>query len=239
MNKSKLATDSKGLRNESDQNLTYHAFEKIRQDILSCRLKPDARLPLDDLRARYDVGATPLREALMRLTSDGLVVFEQNKGFRVAAVSRDDLIDAVEIQVELNMIALRKSIELGDDEWEGQLLSSYHRLSKKSKLSSEAEVTEMDSSWSDRHRDFHDTMISACGSKWLINFYEVITDQTNRYLRLSVEYLEQPRDDNSEHKAIMEAVLERDADSACNLLSEHLFRTRDKLLQIEPTIFGT
>ncbi len=230
--------DTNVSANESDQNLTYQAFENIRHDILICRLKPDARLPLDELRERYQVGATPLREALMRLTSDGLVVFEQNRGFRVAAVSRDDLVDAVEIQIELNMIALRKSIELGDDEWEGNLISSFHRLSKQSKLSPDAEVTEMDSRWSQRHREFHDTLVSACGSKWLVNFYEVITDQTNRYLRLSVEYLEQPRDDNSEHREIMEAALERDSDKACRSLSEHLLRTRDKLLQIEPTIFG-
>lgn len=95
--------------------MSNKAFEGLYQDILECRLLPNVRLPLDDLRERHSVAATPLRQVLMRLTTDGLVVFTQNRGFRVAPVSRDDLIYATDVQIDINIIAFRKSIALGDD----------------------------------------------------------------------------------------------------------------------------
>jgi GntR family carbon starvation induced transcriptional regulator len=217
-------------------NMSNQAFESIRQDILECRLKPDSRLTLDELRERYNVGATPLREALMRLTTDGLVVFTQNRGFRVASVSKEDLIDAMATQIELTRIAFSKSIELGDDQWEGDLISSFHRLSKLKKYL-EGAGRRMNPEWSKVHREFHYNLVRACGSRWLLNFIEAITDQTTRYVRLSIEALREPRVEETEHRDIMNAALARDTEKACRLLEAHFVKTRDNLLKAKPSIF--
>jgi len=220
------------------KNLTQTARDAIRRDILECRLAPGDRLTVEDLRERLKIGATPLREALMGLTAEGLVLFEPNRGFRVAPVSRHDFDDAVETYIEISLLALKKAIRLGDDAWEGQIVGTFHRMTKLSKLRVDAQRPEMDDQWFVMHQLFHRSLISSCDSRWLTNFYDTIADHTNRYLRLSVEYLSLPRDDESEHEAIMDAVLKRDSRLASTLLKQHLRLTHSKILQIEPSIFG-
>src|SRR5579872_2820386 len=76
-------------KRSADQTLTASALNRIRSDIIACRLMPDERLRFEALRERYGMGVSPLREALMRLEAEGLVRLEQNKGFRVSEVSED------------------------------------------------------------------------------------------------------------------------------------------------------
>jgi GntR family carbon starvation induced transcriptional regulator len=220
-----------------DSGLSNQIFEAIRRDILECRLEPDARLTLGDLRKRYSVGATPLREALMRLTTDGLVIFTHNRGFRVAPVSREDLADSTQMLIELTSLAIRKAIELGNTKWEGDILSSFHQLSKLPKLiKGEGGRKEMSPEWSRLHREFHRNLYGACNSRWLMTFLDAITDQASRYVRLSIErYV--PRDEEIEHREIMNAVLARDADKASRLLESHYTKTRDNLLKVGSRLF--
>ena len=104
------------------QTLHARVLTLIRADIVTCRLMPNDRLTLEALRERYQVGWSPIREALMRLEAEGMVRLEQNKGFRVAAVSRDSLCDLMQSRIELESITLRRSIENGGVEWEADLL---------------------------------------------------------------------------------------------------------------------
>src|ERR1700740_254444 len=69
------------------------AYERIRQEIVGGRLLPGEKLRVDALRDRYEIGGSPLREALARLTAEGLVFQQEQKGFRVSAVSAGDLIE--------------------------------------------------------------------------------------------------------------------------------------------------
>ncbi|MFX5785409.1 GntR family transcriptional regulator, partial [Acinetobacter baumannii] len=78
---------------------------------------------------RYGIGATAIREALSRLVSDGLVESEDQRGFAVASISREDLIDLTNTRMDVEGLALRRSIERGDVEWEVNIVSSFHRLS--------------------------------------------------------------------------------------------------------------
>ena len=202
-------------------------YELLRRDILECRLKPGMRLRFEELRALYEIGLSPLREALMKLASDGLVVLEAHKGFRVAPVSRSDLLDITFMRKEFDATGIKLSIEKGDDAWEASIVASLHELSKKPKLGSEGLL---DGEWEKRHRAFHLTLVSACGSPWLLHFREQLYDQADRYRRLSVQYLREPRDHLGEHREIAEATLARDADAAVFLIRRHLDRTIQILL---------
>ncbi|MCD6074021.1 MAG: hypothetical protein K0Q70_904, partial [Rhodospirillales bacterium] len=71
--------------------LASTVFDRLRQDVLNGVLRPNEKLRIESLRQRYDVGASPVREALNRLVSEGLVLLEDQKGFRVAPVSREEL----------------------------------------------------------------------------------------------------------------------------------------------------
>ncbi len=202
-------------------------YELLRRDILECRLKPGVRLRFEELRALYEIGLSPLREALMKLASDGLVVLEEHKGFRVAPVSRSDLLDITFMRKEFDAMGVRLSIEKGDDAWESSILASLHELSKKPKLGPDGLV---DAEWEKRHRAFHLTLVSACGSPWMLHFREQLYDQADRYRRLSVQYLREPRDHLAEHREIAEAALARDSDAAVFLIRRHLDRTVQILL---------
>ncbi|MGB8039663.1 MAG: GntR family transcriptional regulator, partial [Pseudolabrys sp.] len=110
-----------------EPTVNAQVFRQIRIDIVTCRLMPNERLRVESLRERYRVGGSPIREALMRLEVEGLVILEQNKGFRVSPASREHLLDLMKTRVEIEGLALRWSIENGGVDWEANLLAAYHR----------------------------------------------------------------------------------------------------------------
>ena len=204
---------------------TYHL---IKSDILNCRLMPGAKLRFEDLRDRYEVGISPLREALVRLSADGLVVLEDHRGFHVAPVSRADLIDVTQMRIMLECKAIAAAITNGDDEWESRVMGSYHLLSKTERFVDGDRV--LGQEWEDRHRDFHSLLLAACGSRWLLNLRTLLYDQSDRYRRLSLQTRQQPRQANVEHREMLDTVLARNVEAACDLLTKHIQKTTDILL---------
>jgi GntR family carbon starvation induced transcriptional regulator len=205
------------------------AFDRIRNDIIRGRLVPNMRLRLEDLRERYDMGFSPLREALTRLQSEGLVVLQQMKGFRVSPVSPDHLHDTTRVRVEIEQMGLKWAIEKGDVDWEAGIISTFHKLSKQSK-SVPGNPAAINEEWHQLHRAFHGALISACGSPVLMSICDALFDQAQRYVAVSIRYLADRRDDVGEHREIMEAVLDRNAERACLLNSEHIRRTTAKVV---------
>ena len=197
---------------------TSELVGRLREDLLAGALKPGEPLRLAMVRERYGAGLTPLREALFQLVAEGLVTTEDQRGFRVAEVSRDDLTDLTEQRVFLEGQALRLSIEHGDLAWESNVLAAHHRLANTPML--HPATATLTDAWSEAHRDFHRVLVEACGSAWLLRFREVLSDQAERYRRLSIR--EDPdRDVALEHRRLAEAVLARDADLAVERLAAH------------------
>ncbi len=201
-------------------------LEDLRRDILECHWAPGAKLRFEALRAQYEVGLSPLREALSRLAVEGLVVGVDRRGFTVAPVSLADLDEITELRCELEGLALRWSIERGDDSWESAVVGAFHHLSRVA-----AEVPgrtrQISADWELRHTAFHQAMAGACGSSRLLQLRAQFFNQTNRYRRLAVAYSQVPRDDRGEHRALMDAALARDADRAVALIHKHIRRTAD------------
>src|SRR5207244_8678450 len=102
---------------------------RLRADIVKNTFEPQAKLKFAELTRRYELGIGTLREALSQLVSEGLVVLEAGKGFRVAPVSRRDLAEVTEHYVGFEKRALSQSIAAGDDEWETRIVASFHSLS--------------------------------------------------------------------------------------------------------------
>lgn len=209
---------------------TLHArvLAQIRADIVTCRLMPNERLTLETLRDQYRAGFSPLREALMRLAAEGLVQLTQNKGFRVAGVSRDSLFDLMQSRIDIETIALRRSIENGGVEWEADLLAAFHRLSKQSKLG-RAQGDAISSEWSKAHRAFHCALVAACNSPIMLSIREGLFEKAERYVALAILSKLAPRNDLAEHEQIMRAALARSASRAVTLNREHIERTFNKV----------
>jgi GntR family carbon starvation induced transcriptional regulator len=224
-------------RAKKDQTLASTALQRLQADIISCRLKPGQRLRFEQLKTEYGLGLSPLREALMRLASEGLVRVEDHRGFRVAPISRSDLLDITSVRKEIEGMAVRLAIELGDDHWEAQILAAYHTLSKWEGRRLKDGLVHPE--WEKRHGAFHHALVAACGSPTLLRFRKQLFEHTERYRAASLPlHTMQPRDVLGEHRKLMEAVLDRDVSAAVYLLQEHFGRTTKLLLQAEPTIFA-
>ena len=202
------------------------ALTKLRRDILTGVFAPGSKLRVDELRASYDIGASPLREALSRLVSNGLVTAQGQKGFRVATVSDADIRDITDTRKLLEHAALEDSLNNGDAEWERQVAVAYDQLHREHMAVQNTAGASVDA-WELANERFHDTLVSACESKWLLNFRHIIYDQAARYRRLVMLDNEQERGAHEEHRQMLESALARDVEKSCRLADLHAERTYD------------
>jgi DNA-binding GntR family transcriptional regulator len=208
---------------------TEEAHARIRADILAGRHRPGDRLRILELAAALSVSHTVVREALCRLLSDGLVVAEAQRGFRVTSVSAKELADLTDLRVSIECQALRRSIACGDIGWESRIVASAHALSRTAERVQNDGVRLSDE-WSREHGIFHEALVSACDSDVLLRVRAMLFEQSERYRRLSVPLADQQRDIDGEHRNLTAAVLEHDADRAAGLLENHLRTTTAILL---------
>jgi DNA-binding GntR family transcriptional regulator len=210
------------------RTLTTDLFEQLRSDILHNRLDPGSRLRFRDLRARYESGLSPLREALMRLAAEGLVILEDHKGFRVAPVSRDEMVDIANTLIELEAIAIRMATEKGDDRWEAEVVARFHELSKRTMFAADGTL---DPEWEARNVAFHESLYAACGSPALKLVWHVLYEGHSRSRRLRTKKAGKPgRYVSKEHEALMQATIKRDAGTAISLLRKHRSATLQDVL---------
>ena len=214
-------------------NLSEQAHEVLKRDILAAVYVPGERLRLDALSARYGIGVVPLREALNRLSSEGFVERQSQRGFVVAPMSLPALEELVKTRIWLETKALSESIKAATDAWEERVIVAFHRLERTQRMI-EAECGQrLNQTWEDLHKEFHMQLISGCGSSWLLKFCSTMMDQSVRYRNLSVNFTKARRGDAiSEHRDILDAVLDRDGERSIELLEAHYTRTLEGLRPI-------
>jgi DNA-binding GntR family transcriptional regulator len=218
----------------SSSTQTSTVYDRLREDLLSGRLEPGRKLQMRFLTDLYQTGQTPLREALNRLTSDGLVESRDQRGFYVADISRNELAELTKTRCWVESLALRESMAAATRQWEEQLLLAQHRLGRTPR-SLNAEHFEDNPEWERLHRIYHRTLIGNCGSQSLIAFCGQLADQLYRYRRLSIRKAFPSRHVTDEHQAIMDAVLGGDADHAAALLTKHYTQTAEVILEDQRT----
>jgi DNA-binding GntR family transcriptional regulator len=204
-------------------------YDRLQADILSGELKPGKKLRLKELIDIYDTGNSPLREALNRLSANGMVVREENRGFRVPPASTEELNELTRTRCWLEEIALRESIANGDVAWEERIVLAYHWLSRAAQ-STDADARHTSPEWEEHHREFHMALISACNSRILIDFCSQLQKRTFRYRNLAEVVAYRDRHELEEHRELQEAALNRDVESAVKLLAKHYTVTSEIVL---------
>jgi DNA-binding GntR family transcriptional regulator len=215
-------------RTEPARSLTKAIYGKLREDILSARLKPGEKLRIGELCDRYGYSSTPVREALMLLAAQSLVHNEEMRGFFVARASPEDFLELTETRCLVEEAALARSIERGDQDWEARLAAAFSRLAQATLPPGGARF-DRNPDWVSRHNAFHDALIGACGSTLLIEFCGQLRDRSYRYRRIvSFE-----RKDGwlEEHRAVLSATIDRDVERAVRLLKEHYRKTAEITLR--------
>lgn len=217
------------------RNLSEQAYDRIRHDILYGELFPNEKLQIDAISERYGIGVVPVREALNRLSSEGLVDRKSHRGFFVATISMADLEELVKTRIWLETLALQQSMQHMDEAWEEEAVVRYHRLARTQRLLPTQEGREISEEWEVRHKAFHLHLLSRCGSALLLGFCSTLMDQAVRYRNLSMNTTPsrlRREGAAAEHQAILDAVLEHDTTLACRLLTEHYLTTLEGLRQV-------
>lgn len=199
-----------------ERSLTLDVYSRLRADILSGQLAPSLKLKLAVLTERYGAGASPIREALSRLSAEQLVEKLDNRGFRVSPVSRAELDDIVRARRLLEDDALRASIARGDETWEDRLTAAFFRLDR---------TNRKDPRWEALHRRFHETLLDRCGSNIILGYCSELYDLAIRYRNIARTNARSGRDVNAEHRRIYDAAIARDCDAAAEALLAHYAAT--------------
>jgi len=205
-------------------SLTAEAFARIRAEILSCRLKPGQKLVIADLCQTFGFSLGAIREALSRLTSEGLVEAEPRKGFRVTPITEDELRDITGVRATIEGMCLANAIQNGDLKWESHIVATQFELSRLP-LQDRLDPDRVSEDWAETHKLFHAALVAACDSPWLLKLRETLFVQAERYRRVSVPLDRAGRDLTAEHNEIAAATLARDVEAACAAIRAHLEKT--------------
>lgn len=213
-------------RKRQGRSLAADIYGSLRDEILFGSRCPGERLHLTEISRAYDVSLSVVREAVTKLASEHLVQATPQHGFRVQELSERHLTDLTYVRIELESLALRDSIAKGDVAWEGRVISAHHVLAKARLVDPDGKIRE---EWMLAHRDFHQALTDACESDILKSLRGQLFDASELYRywsgRSSVH-----RDVAGEHQHVLEAALNRDADAAVLLITEHIRQTTKILL---------
>src|SRR3954466_8505305 len=204
--------------------LSERAASLVEHDILAGLLAPGSRLGIVDLVQRYEIGATPLREGLSRLMSRGLIVGTGQRGFRVADISREDLLDITLMRTAVEIEAIRLAIAGGDDAWEAGIVSALHQMRRHIERTGD-EFREGAEDFDRLHKGFHTALLAACGSTRMLSAHSDLYDQAYRYRRVMMRAIDSGKRFVREHQLLADCVLSRDISGAQTMLAAHLRST--------------
>lgn len=202
-----------------DDTVAATVWRRVRTDILSGALPPGRKLRLDALRESYGASVSTLREVLNRLATEGLVLAEGQRGFEVAPVSPANLREIADLRLIVEAQALDDSFRRGDVDWEARVLAAWHRLAAMEKAMERGDRGEV-ALWKRRDWEFHQALISACGSEVLMHLHGGVFDKYLRYQMIALSFRGEVA--AREHRALRDAALARDADAARAILALHL-----------------
>ncbi|NRF71249.1 GntR family transcriptional regulator [Aquincola sp. S2] len=209
----------------ASRTLIERSYQRLRDDIVEGRLGPGEKLRVEHLKARYEVGAGTLREAITRLVSDALVVAEGQRGFRVAPMALADLEDLTRLRLHIEIDALRQSIRRGDAAWRAQLQQAFSELS----AFEQPIRPEQRPRWEQLNARFHEALIAACDSPWTMKVLRLLGRHSERYRRFAIGLADDSRDVHAEHRQIFEMAMSGQEARAALALEVHIRSTPDQL----------
>jgi DNA-binding GntR family transcriptional regulator len=205
------------------------ALMKLRADILSGHLVPGTKIVIEDLIDAYQIGVTPLRDALAQLVGSGLVCRRAQRGFQVAPVSRDDLHAVAKSRKLIELAAFELSLQNVDDVWKMRATAAHMAFCDASR--GVGDNRPISDEWEQRHRAFHFALLSGCGSPTLYSLCANLHDQFDRYRRLALPTLSFMSGVDQDHEVLLEAALDGRIAEALAVLGQHIDDTYTVIAQ--------
>lgn len=215
------------------ETITESATQLLEHEILRGVLQPGSRLAVVDLSNRYEIGVTPIREALSRLVALDLVEAIGRRGFHVKELSFEDLRDNTMVRFTIEREALEISMRKGGDAWESDLIASLHLLQRFVERTG-PEFGQGDEELDTLHHNFHRALIGGSGSPRLADFAHNLYNQAYRYRMVNMSRLREPVAFLEMHRTLADAALRRDEKLAVELLCDHLRSTQKNIYPEQP-----
>ncbi len=195
-----------------------YVYREVRARILSGALPHGTVLNQEVLAAELDVSTTPLREAMRRLSAEGLVLLGAHRDARVAPLTAAEARSLVEVREQLDPLAVRLAAEQRDERDAARIREAAASLEPLDAGSGLAAL--------EAHRAFHTALYRASHNDLLIGLLDGLWDKADRYRRAALEAREDSPDDRArvqaEHAAMMTAVLDGDPDAAEAQMRRHV-----------------
>jgi DNA-binding GntR family transcriptional regulator len=208
-----------------DSSLTHRAYVQIRAALISCRLAPGGRLNIAQLQRDIGVSQAAVREALSRLTAEGLATIERNSGFRAAPISMEGYRELATACITIEVPLLRSSIQNGDYTWEGELLSSYHVASRVlAEAGSDAASVD---AYVGHREEFHRKLFSACDNHWLLWSWSLLYAQLLRFRHTLTDLARFERGLHDEYREFLDVAIDRNVELSVELWC----RNHDKVVE--------
>jgi DNA-binding GntR family transcriptional regulator len=189
------------------------ADQQLRRAILRGDFAPGEVLKISALEKQLNVSATPLREALRNLATDGLVELHSHGSARVASVDTAEAAELYEVRLLLEPVALERSVAKGDAEYRTRVEGAWHAF------------TGDESPTPPRHAALHREMLSACDSTWLLRVTLQLADRAGLLIAHGRVGREFDYDVIASHEPLFRLVLAGDAAGAADELRRHLQNT--------------
>lgn len=197
-------------------------YETLKTDILMGHFAPGSKLKIETLKERYGMGVNVIRESLARLATEDLVDSEDQKGFHVAKISASRLSDLTRLRILLETDGVKHSFVNGGIDWESDLVAAHHKLAYIEDKMIEDEAKHL-TIWHQCDWQFHATLISACGSQLHCLYHQRIFEQFRQFVTVDLKTNGfRGHDIIDEHRAIVEAALQRDFPRCAKALESHL-----------------
>jgi GntR family carbon starvation induced transcriptional regulator len=213
----------------TEKTTAERAYRLLREDIVSGALTPGQKLKIEMLRNRYEIGSGPLREAMSRLAGDHLVEILGQRGFVVANFTAQDAREIGDLRKLVEAEALSLSIPRGDSLWEERVITTFHRLERLE--TGPAQGVEALAEWEHLNHAFHEALVAACPSVWLLRTRASMFKHHERYRRLSRVRTVLTRDIHGEHRALMEAALDKDVAKSQRVIRTHIESTTQAVIE--------
>ena len=202
-------------------------YEDLKRRLITGGFPPGDKIKPSDLQGHYGCSANTIRDLLLRLSSAGLVVSELQRGFRARMTTAVRRHDVTQFRIILELEGAALSMRNGGLRWESRLAAAHHKLWHiETEITKEGETETLVELWSDAETEFHETLISGCGSDVLRETY------ANVYLQFRQQVIAYEREFRrsyfhaiiEEHQAILDAALARDEDRCRQTIYDHLKR---------------
>lgn len=218
-------------KTKDSSSLTEEVYEKLYEYIINGDIKPGENLNISSLKEKFKVSLVVVREALIKLTSQGIVVQKPNCGFVVVELEKTRLIDVIEARKINEGAALKLAIRNGDVKWESNILAKEYELGRTPVfLDKEEKIINPD--WNDKHYNFHYSIVEGCGNETLLYMCNYLWNISRVYRKQCLSLGQNKRNFAEEHKKLMEAVLDRNEEMAVKLFEQHMDTTKDQMLYI-------